>query len=536
MSRITSLSEWLLRQAVVWGGFAFLLFYALVVRTVDSQSVIGRYFGGDGWVVKYTTAGLFFVGVAALVIRLLGLLVQFGALERTGLSNPPAGGNAVEDADALLEEIEGGPAGLQDGYFLRRLRQAVLFVKQKGSADTLDEQLQRLEDVDLDRMNQSYSTVRVIASTIPILGFLGTVIGITMAIAKLSGQDMEQNLPAVIAGLSVAFDTTAQALALSIILLFTKFGVEKVDARLLTLVDERVNRQLLGRFRQYGSANDPHVASIKRMNEQMLAAVKDAAAEQTTQISGSLVAATTAWHEMAESTASVLRNALVDGLQSGLSAHAAALNDGVAQHTRDMKDMLVRHAEILSENVDSHAQTFVEGNQEQLAALVDSIAAHGAALADALEHHVAVMTETETQLASENRRHLGDVESALGETMIVAASRQEKLIRQSEELLKEMQVALVEAAGATVAQQEQLIKQSDVLLRVVESTGAVRKLEEALNSNLAKLVSVHDFEQLFSSLSATLQLLSSRVGLPLALSAARHDVDDDQSTTKSQAA
>ncbi|MAT68648.1 MAG: hypothetical protein CMJ58_03915 [Planctomycetaceae bacterium] len=532
MSRITSLSEWLLRQAAVWGGLACLAFYAFVVKPADDASTIAQYFDGDGWQVKYATAGLFFVGVAALTIRAIGLLVQSGALERTGLSDPPADGNTVEDADALLDELDYAPAGLQDGYFIRRLRHALLYVKQKGTADMIDEQLQRLEDVDLDRMNQSYSTVRVIASTIPILGFLGTVIGITLAIAKLSGQAMEQSLPDVIAGLSVAFNTTAQALALSIILLFIKFAVERFDARLLAMVDDRVNRQLRGRFRQYGAAHDPHVAAIQRSSEKMLTAIESASNRQTALLGDSLAAANSAWQNTAATTANILREGISAGLKSGLAEHARALNDGVAKHTSDMQEMLVRHAEILSENVDSHAQTFVDGNQEQLAALVDSIEAHGAALADALEHHVGVMTETETRLAEENRRHLGDVESALGEAMVLSAARQEKLISQSEELLKEMQVALVEAAGATVAQQEQLIKQSDVLLRVVESTGAVRKLEEALNSNLTKLASVHDFEQLFTSLSATLQLLSSRVGRPLGVSRAG-DADD---TTTSQAA
>ena len=98
--------------------------------------------------------------------------------------------------------------------------------------------------------------------------------------------------------------------------------------------------------------------------------------------------------------------------------------------------------------------------------------------------------------------------------MLVATDRQEKLIQQAENLLKEMQVALVEAAGTTVAQQEQLIKQGNILLKVIEATGQVKKLEDALNQNLATLASSHHFEQTVTSLSATLQLLSARLGQP----------------------
>ena len=96
-----------------------------------------------------------------------------------------------------------------------------------------------------------------------------------------------------------------------------------------------------------------------------------------------------------------------------------------------------------------------------------------------------------------------------------------------------MQIALVEAAGTTVAQQEQLIKQSDVLLRVVESTGAVRKLEEALVSNLTRLASVHDFEKVMTSLATSLQLLNARVGRPLSVV---RETPAPESAAKSQAA
>ena len=107
-------------------------------------------------------------------------------------------------------------------------------------ADTIESHLHYLEDADVGRSQQSYALVRIIFSTIPILGFLGTVVGITMAIAELdlSAAGMDKSLPAVIAGLSVAFDTTAQSLALATIMLFVKFCVEKVENRLLAAVDE----------------------------------------------------------------------------------------------------------------------------------------------------------------------------------------------------------------------------------------------------------------------------------------------------------
>ena len=65
-----------------------------------------------------------------------------------------------------------------------------------------------------------------------------------------------------------------------------------------------------------------------------------------------------------------------------------------------------------------------------------------------------------------------------------------------------------------MAHQEQLAKQSEVLLKVVDATGQVRRLEEALNSNLATLAESHHFQETVVSLSATLQLLSANLGRP----------------------
>ena len=648
MSRITSLSEWLLRQAVVWGGLGYLAFYALAVRGAAESSWLVQYF--DGHPIKYATGLLFFIGLAALGIRGMRLVLEFSMVDRISLPQPDIDGDPVETTVAMMEELDTMPANLHDTYLVGRMREALQYVRRKGSADVLEAHLRHLEDVDLGRMSQGYGAVRIIVSIIPILGFLGTVLGITLAIARLDADSMEQALPAVINGLSVAFDTTALSLALSMVLLLSKYLVERLELRLLSRVDMRAGEMLLGRFRQYGSQNDPHVAAVKRMCETMLSSVASAIGEQSqamvaamsgveqrvskslletdARVAESLLATDervaealistsqqvntgvdvacqrmydaletshAQWEQMAGQTSGMLEEALAAGLTQGLETHATALAEGTDRFRDDLKQMLVRHAQILAENCEGHSQRLVDSsdrcaqvladssgrsaqllaessdrNAETIAAssdrhvekLAEALEQHTAILAEtesqlinesrrgvellsesvergagglasALETHTAVIAETETQLADENRRHLSDVEAALGEAMLVAATRQEKLIRSSEELLKEMQVALVEGAGATVAQQEQLVKQGEVLLKVVDATGHVRKLEEALNNNLQALTTSRDYEDMLVSLSATLQLLSSRLGQPLHLN---RDVDPLGGDAKNRAA
>ncbi len=480
MSRITSISEWLLRQPFVWGSLACLTFYAMMVQGAAEGTFLNRYFASHE--VEYVTAALFFIGTAALGIKLLGLAVQFASLGRTSLPACPEGGQPVEEAEQLLQQIDETPIALQGSYMMRRLREVLDYVRRKKSADSIEQHLRYLEEVDLARMHHSYATVRIIVATIPILGFLGTVIGITLAIAKLSGESMDQQLPAVISGLSVAFDTTALALSLSIVMLFIKFLVERVENQLLSEVDTRTTELFIGRFRQYGSGTDPHLASVQRMSEQLLETVQTTTQQQSQFLMKSLDEANRSWAGLATATGDKLAQTLTGAVNEGLSLHAEALNQGVDKHAVDLEETLIRHAELLNEG---------------------------------LEQHTTAMTEAEKLLAEENRQHLGEVEAAVGEAMLVATNRQEKLIQQAEDLLKEMQVALVEAAGTTVAQQQQLIKQGDILLRVVEATGQVQRLEESLNSNLAALAGSHHFEQTVVGLSAALQLLSARLGQPI---------------------
>lgn len=499
MSRVTSISEWLLRQSVIWGGLSCLAFYALVFNLAGEGTFWARYFAGHE--IAYCTTALFFVALAALVIKLLGLVMQSAMFDTVQLPSDPMGIESVDETPRLLKSLKGVSSALAGSYLVCRLRDALEYVQRKGSADTLEHHLRHLEEADQSRMHNSYGMVRIIVSTIPILGFLGTVIGITLAIAKLnlSGEVMDESLPAVVAGLSVAFDTTALALTLSTVVLFAKFCVERVELRLLASVDANVSRQLIGRFHQYGTEQDPHLASISRMSEMVLKAVETSVVNQAELSQAALEDIGRRHTEILGNMATTLDESLSGVVVSGMSHHAESLNKGVAKLAEDLEGTLIRHAELMNEG---------------------------------LEHHTAAMTEAEAKLADENRRHLADVEAAVGEAMLIATNRQEKLIKQSENLLHDMQVALVEAAGTTVSQQEQLIKQGDILLKVIEATEQVNRLENSLNKNLSALAGAHNFEQTVAGLSAALQLLGSRLGGPLPV----QDVQLSEDRSQNQAA
>ena len=549
--RSTSVShpraELALRQPALWGVILGINFFALVYQGTINHWLLTRYCASHP--IEIIEMTVFFVGLSALALRFTDIVCQFSSLKVWLLPPIPMEGNTIAECDYLIKQLENYQA-LNHTFLLRRIRDALDFVRRTGSADALEPHLRHLEEVEAMRANGAYSMVRIIIWAIPILGLLGTVIGITIAVANLNPETLEESMSKVTHGLGVAFDHTATALSLTMLLMFTKAAVERVEDNLLGRVDERVSHELIGRFQVTGDKNDPNVSAIRRLTDQVIVAIESLAGRQADIWKTTIDGAHQQWADVTIAAASTLRDSLGSAVQEGLDRHASAINLGVEQHATIISQASEQHAHAVSQVSQQHASAIAQasqhlasaidqGSQQHIDRLISSTSQHAELLdrstqqtserlhegleklaellIEALERHGEVMTQTENQLATENRKHLSAVEVALSSSMTSSAERQERLISQSEHLLKEMQIALVEAASATVEQQEQLIRQSDVLLRVVDATGHIRDLEEALTRNLSAVQKTHNFEEMALSLSAAIQLLSARLGHPASI-------------------
>jgi biopolymer transport protein ExbB/TolQ len=483
----------------VWGGVASLAFFAVLMRRWIDSPLLDRYCMGHP--VEIAEVAMFFVGLAALVMRCGGQFWQLRTLSEVVLDPIPVEREKVADCGRMLAQLQALPERLHQSLLVKRLWDAIAYVRRKESAADLEDHLHHLEELDAERANSSYAIVRIIVWAIPILGFFGTVIGITIAIASLSWEAMEKSMAEVMSGLSVAFDTTALALVLSMILMFIKHYLERLDDRLLGEVDRRTAAELVGRFEDEVGSDDPNLLAIRRMSEQVLSAVGALTERQATVWKSTFDETQRQWIDVSKAAGSVVKESLATAVTEGLERHAKLLNEGVLQH-----------ADRLSASSAQSVEKLDRGAQDTVARLREGLEKLAELLVESLQRHGEVLTRSEQELAQENRRHLSEVEAALGEAMVVSADRQENLIRQSENLLKEMQIALVEAAAATVRQQEQLVKQGDILLQVVDRTGQIKKLETSLNENLVTLQQGYHFEEMALNLSAAIQLLCARLG------------------------
>jgi hypothetical protein len=437
----------LIRWPLLWGGLASLGFYALIHEGYLDGEFARRYFTSHP--VEHAEVTLFFIGLAALIVKGIDLASQFAGLDRVTLGEPPAHGQKIEEVGPLLDRLRKSAGNWRENYLPRRLSEALEYIRRKGSADTLDEHLRYASDLDAGRMQASYALVRIIIWAIPILGFLGTVIGITMAIAQLSPDSLESSLPEVVHGLQVAFDTTALALALSIVLMFAQFIADRFETQLLEQVDDRAAGELVGRFEEYGAATDPQAASIRRMADAVIDSTKQLVERQAELWRDSLDAAQAHWTTSSQNAAGQLEASLAtagEQLERTLDGAGERLDQALSANTKRIEGALA------------------------------------GALAVGLKQHAAALTEAERELADKHYQQWREIKDAL------AASTE-----------------------AVQNQHGELLKQSDALKQVIEAAGEVRSLERTLNDNLSALSATHNFEETVLSLSAALQLLSAQL-------------------------
>lgn len=367
------LPAWLTRSPLLWGGAVATGFYAALfggflkpVIGAGAYDFILRYCAGHP--VVYAEIALFFVGIAALIIRRLDLAEQNGQLKEDALPPRTEEGATLEDCPELLEAIASQPTKKRVSYRHQRIERAVRHLWLKQSTAPLDEELKALSEMDEARAHQALALPRFVTWAIPILGFLGTVIGITMAVANIDPTAMAASDPRAIDGvtraLSVAFDTTALALSLSLVLMFMQYRTQAAEFKLLSKVDDAVAAELTGRFIEAGTGNDPQVLAVRRMTDQVVQATQRVVETQAE-----------LWRETVDAAQDRWQTSVTDSQEQVQSALAQAIGESLELHRRSVESVGHSIARQFSDQADRMSQLF-DGTANQLAAQQAALGDH----------------------------------------------------------------------------------------------------------------------------------------------------------------
>jgi hypothetical protein len=319
---------------------------------------------------------LFCCAISALGAKFLQSFLERRAFQVEIL--PPWNGKPVPVSEAV--NLRAGlyrlPPRLQSTFLVQRIRAILDFLCQRGSAAELDDQMRALLDNDVVAMEGSYALTRFITWAIPILGFLGTVLGITDAISGATPEVLEKNLSQVTDGLSYAFDATALALSLTMITMFCSFLVERREQGILEAVDQEVERQLAHRFLRLAGDSGPFVEALRQNTQVLLEATGQLVERQAEVWARALTENERQMHEASLRQQEQMAGALETALKRTLQTHAQLL--------AGLEKQAVEQSARLFEQLGALASVVREQGREQQAALArvsEGLAAQVEALA-----------------------------------------------------------------------------------------------------------------------------------------------------------
>ena len=209
----------------------------------------------------------------------------------------------------------------------------------------------------------SYVLPRILIWAIPLLGFVGTVMGISSAVngftSFLSGAEeidqIKEGIGFVTTGLAVAFDTTLLALLLSVLVMLPLVAVERMESQLLLAVDIYLNDRLLVKLKDkpqiepepdYSARAEKFVtqiSEIKAANTQLLEQV-----ESTTKALEQRIEVMMRVQELGKASP------MAEIESSGLDEVLSRINDNLAQIEPVLKELNLPRRLVLVEEKDRH--------------------------------------------------------------------------------------------------------------------------------------------------------------------------------------
>ena len=162
--------------------------------------------------------------------------------------------------DRVLEHIDRSIIGTDRFVLVHRVLAGLKSARNTGRIAETDSVIESIADSDESIMESGYTLVRGFIWAIPVLGFIGTILGLMSAIGRFEGllpkpgsdvdtASLVTNLGAVISGLEEAFVTTGEALVCALcIQLFLTF-VRGSDERFLDDCRRYTSKYILSRLR-----------------------------------------------------------------------------------------------------------------------------------------------------------------------------------------------------------------------------------------------------------------------------------------------
>jgi biopolymer transport protein ExbB/TolQ len=208
--------------------------------------------------------------MAIILIKMRKLRLQERALLLPVVPESPDFVLSVTTATHVDERIRSLVDDPRKFVLLNRIEIALSSLRNLGRVNDIDEILRSQGETDESTMETSYALLRGFVWAIPILGFIGTVMGLSTAIfgfGQVLGENAElsqisSSLRVVTGGLATAFETTLLALVCALCIQLVVTFLKKREEEFLDACSEYCQRNIVSRlrvmpFESGGTGNEP---------------------------------------------------------------------------------------------------------------------------------------------------------------------------------------------------------------------------------------------------------------------------------------
>ncbi len=333
------------------------------------ESFVAQIFFSGGW-VNYAEFVIFFWGLGILFLKSRKNRRQRDALLLEVLPATIGAQIKEDNVGRFIAHLYKLPEHLRDSMMVNRIRKGLEFFEARKNNSEVAMMLNAQSNVDANRIASSYSLLKVFLWALPILGFIGTVLGLSYAMAGFGSTDLtditalKAAVRAITAGLAGAFNTTLLGLILSMLLIFPMSAVEKSEEDCLTDIDAFCNESMLPRLHD-GASGAVTVSGNG-------AAIPEGFAELLREM-------TTVQKRFVEDLAKVAES--VQDVTTVVQYAAKQLDERSSQHQRKVEERFTESVDELTAKTSSAVATSARSVEKHVAHLANGIESLNKALA-----------------------------------------------------------------------------------------------------------------------------------------------------------
>ena len=254
-------------------GFS-VVFYAVLylvkqqfARQNNSLMVIDMFFHGGSYersILPYFIIFFAFWTVSMIMIKYKKIKLQERVLyinilpeEESFVLSPATAGDIIQKIYTYVDHP-------RKFLLLNRMERALANLKNIGRISDVAETLESQATIDEQYVESTYTLPKGFIWAIPVMGFIGTVLGLSQAIGgfgkvlskDFSPEHLKESLVGVTGGLSVAFETTLIALVAALFIQLVMTFVNKREEDFLDKCSDYCHRNIIARLKTIGTETE----------------------------------------------------------------------------------------------------------------------------------------------------------------------------------------------------------------------------------------------------------------------------------------